>query len=147
MHLLNFSQKTSDKPVVKSLQSGTWLYWSWSETPIFHTNCICLGTWSKNYWADREKVWFFLNLIFSAVRNFKSCRNKKFCSVKITFSCTFAVIQILDNIGSIPFISWAISMKLSGYYFFMSIYTCAKLRSKISPQKIRHFWQAPSINW
>jgi hypothetical protein len=36
------------------------------------------------------------------------CRNKKFCSVKITFSCTFAVIQILDNIGSLPFISLAI---------------------------------------
>jgi hypothetical protein len=27
-----------------------------------------LGTWSKNYWADCEQVWFFLNLIFSAVR-------------------------------------------------------------------------------
>jgi hypothetical protein len=31
------------------------------------------------------KVWFFLNLIFSAVRNFKFqhmfCRNKKFCTV------------------------------------------------------------------
>jgi hypothetical protein len=25
----------------------------------------------------------------------------------------------LDNIGSLPFISWAISMKLSDYYFFM----------------------------
>jgi hypothetical protein len=30
-------------------------------------------------------------------------------------SCTFAVIQIWDNIGSLPFISWAISMKISGY--------------------------------
>jgi hypothetical protein len=47
---------------------------------------------------------------------------------KITFSCTFAVIQILNNIGSLPFISWAISMKLSGYYFFMPIYRCAKFR-------------------
>jgi hypothetical protein len=28
----------------------------------------CLGTWSKNYWADGEKVWIFLNQIFSAVR-------------------------------------------------------------------------------
>jgi hypothetical protein len=28
----------------------------------------------------------------------------------------------LDNIGSLPFIYWAISMKLSGYYFFMPIY-------------------------
>jgi hypothetical protein len=27
------------------------------------------------------------------------------------FSCTFAVIQILDNIGSLPGISWAISIK------------------------------------
>jgi hypothetical protein len=25
----------------------------------------------------------------------------------------------LDNIGSLPFISWAISMKLSDYYFVM----------------------------
>jgi hypothetical protein len=28
-------------------------------------------------------------------------------------------MQILDNIGSRPFISWAISMKLSDYIFFM----------------------------
>jgi hypothetical protein len=27
-----------------------------------------LGAWSKNYWADREKVWFFLNVIFMSVR-------------------------------------------------------------------------------
>jgi hypothetical protein len=25
-------------------------------------------TWSKNYWADCEKVWFFLNPIFMSVR-------------------------------------------------------------------------------
>jgi uncharacterized metal-binding protein len=30
-------------------------------------------------------------------------------------------MQILGNIGSLPFISWAISMKLSDYYFFMPI--------------------------
>jgi hypothetical protein len=36
----------------------------------------CLGTWSKNYWADREKAWFFLNLIFWAVRNFKFSTKK-----------------------------------------------------------------------
>jgi hypothetical protein len=41
---------------------------------------------------------------------------------KIAISCTFAVIQILDNIGSLPFISWAISIKLPGYYLFMPIY-------------------------
>jgi hypothetical protein len=27
-----------------------------------------LGTWSENYWADCEKVWFFLNQIFMSVR-------------------------------------------------------------------------------
>jgi hypothetical protein len=27
-----------------------------------------LGSWSKNYWADCEKVWFFLNQIFMSVR-------------------------------------------------------------------------------
>jgi hypothetical protein len=32
------------------------------------------------------------------------------------FSCTFAIIQILDNIGSLPVISWAISMKYSDYF-------------------------------
>jgi hypothetical protein len=32
---------------------------------------VALGTWSKNYWADHEKVCFFLNLIFWAVRNLK----------------------------------------------------------------------------
>jgi hypothetical protein len=35
------------------------------------------------------------------------------------FSCTFVVIQIFDNIGSLPVISWAISIKLFDYYFFM----------------------------
>jgi hypothetical protein len=72
--------------------------------------------------ADREKVWFFLNQIFSAVRNFKFrhmvCRNKKFCSVKSRFPVHLPLIKILDNIGSPPVISWAISMKLSNYYFF-----------------------------
>jgi hypothetical protein len=55
--------------------------------------------------------------------------------VVYTFSCTFAVIQILDNISSLPFISWAISMKHSGYYFFMPIYGCAKFRWQISKNK------------
>jgi hypothetical protein len=27
-----------------------------------------LGIWSKNYWADCEQVWFFLNLIFMSVK-------------------------------------------------------------------------------
>jgi hypothetical protein len=27
-----------------------------------------LGTWSKTCWADCEKVWFFLDLIFMSVR-------------------------------------------------------------------------------
>jgi hypothetical protein len=27
----------------------------------------------------------------------------------------------LDNIGALPVISWAISMKLSDYYFFMDV--------------------------
>jgi hypothetical protein len=27
-----------------------------------------LGTWSKNYWADCEKVWYFLNEICMSVR-------------------------------------------------------------------------------
>jgi hypothetical protein len=26
-----------------------------------------LDTWSKNYWADCEKVWFFLNLAIHSV--------------------------------------------------------------------------------
>jgi hypothetical protein len=45
--------------------------------------------WSKNYWPIAKKFFFFLNLIFPAVRNFKFrhmfCRNKKFCSVKSRF--------------------------------------------------------------
>jgi hypothetical protein len=80
-----------------------------------------MGMWSKNFWVDREKFWFFLNLIFSAVRNFKFrhmfCR-KKALWCKITFSCTFAAIQILDNIGSLTVISWAISMKHFRLLFF-----------------------------
>jgi hypothetical protein len=58
----------------------------------------------------------------------------------VFFQINFFVIQILDNIGSLLFISWAISMKLSGYYFFMPIYGCAKFRWKISKNKIQHFW-------
>jgi hypothetical protein len=54
---------------------------------------------------------------------------KKVLKYKITFSCTFAVIQFLDNIGSLPFISWAISMTPSVYYFVMPIYGgCAKFQ-------------------
>jgi hypothetical protein len=34
-------------------------------------------------------------------------------------------------------------MKLSDYYFFMPIYRCAKIRWKISQNKICHFWQVP----
>jgi hypothetical protein len=60
----------------------------WSSTIVRSFSSVALGTgmWSKNYWADREKVWFFLKLIFSGVRNFKFrymfCWNKMFCSVK-----------------------------------------------------------------
>jgi hypothetical protein len=100
-------------------------------SPFFWFCRICLGTWSKNYWADRKKVWFFLSLIFWAVRNFKFqhmfCQNKKFCHVRSRF-------QNLDNIGSLQFISWPISMKLSGY--------CFSCPSIMSMWKIRHFWQA-----
>jgi hypothetical protein len=52
-------------------------------------------------------------------------------------------MQIFDNIGSLPFISWAISIKLSDYYLFMPVYTWAKLRWKISQNKIYNFWQVP----
>jgi hypothetical protein len=43
-----------------------------------------------------------------------------------SFGTCFA--EILVNIGSLLFISWAISMKLSDYNFFMPIYRCAKFR-------------------
>jgi hypothetical protein len=59
-----------------------------------------------------EKSLFFLQYRQCIVFGSDKCQ---VCS-KITFSCTFAVIQIFDNIRS-PFISWAISMKLSGYNF------------------------------
>jgi hypothetical protein len=71
------------------------------------------------------------------------CRNKFCFCVKSRFPVHLPLIHILDNIGSLPFISWAISMTLSGYYFFMPIYGCAKFRWKISKNKICHFWQAP----
>jgi hypothetical protein len=36
-----------------------------------HQLCrTCLGTWSKNYWADCEKCCFFLKLVFMSVRIF-----------------------------------------------------------------------------
>jgi hypothetical protein len=62
------------------------------------------------------------------------------------FSCTFAVIKILDNIGSLPFISWAISMKLSDYYFchvpsFVEKYP--KIKSAISERPI---WQQLALS-
>jgi hypothetical protein len=37
-------------------------------SPFFYFCRTCLGTWSNNYWADCEKVLFFLNLIFMSVR-------------------------------------------------------------------------------
>jgi hypothetical protein len=41
----------------------------------------CLGTWSKNYWADCEKVWFFLNLIFmSVILHYKTFYFGKTCA-------------------------------------------------------------------
>jgi hypothetical protein len=39
-----------------------------------------LGTWSKNYWADCEEVWFFLNQIFMSENFMFQCdpfSNKK----------------------------------------------------------------------
>jgi hypothetical protein len=36
------------------------------------SDCHMFGySWSKNYWTDRQKSWFILNLMFSAVRNLK----------------------------------------------------------------------------
>jgi hypothetical protein len=75
---------------------------------------------------SQEKVLFFLNLFFFGSEQFQVAEITSFV-VEITFSCIFAATQIVDNIGSLPFISWAISMKLSGYYFFIPIYRCAKL--------------------
>jgi hypothetical protein len=141
--LLRFLEKMSENGF------STWK-WMNQKTIVYFVSSHMFGyVEQKLLGSNREKVCFFWNLIFSAVRNFKFrrmfCRNKKFCSVKlkIMFSCTFAGIQIWDNIGSLLFISLVISMNLSGYYFFMPIYGCAKFHWKISKNKICHFWQAP----
>jgi hypothetical protein len=70
------------------------------------------------------------------------CRNKKFCSVKIKscFPVHFTVIQLLNNIGSLPFISWAIS-------FHIIIFSCRstdvpRFVEKYKTNKKGHFWQA-----
>jgi hypothetical protein len=61
-------------------------------------------------------------------------KNKKFWSVKSRFPVhlVYRVIQILDNIGSLPFISWAISMKLSGYRILFSVFASKDLSPKIA---------------
>jgi hypothetical protein len=66
--------------------------------PIDITSCLlsiflvlfrtCLGTWSKTYWADREKVWFFLNLSFMSVRI-------------LSFNAIHPVIKKMFHIGPI----------------------------------------------
>jgi hypothetical protein len=73
---------------------------------VFFQSCqICFGMWGKNYWTERKKSLFFLQSNFFVSENFYvSTRFAEIIFlVKITFSCTFAVIQILDNIGAIPF--------------------------------------------
>jgi hypothetical protein len=77
------------------------------------------------YWIDRKQV-FFLNQIVAAVRiKFRHM----LCSFKITLFCTFAVIQILDNIGSLPFISLAIAMKQE----YPAVSVSRKLLSRAPP--------------
>jgi hypothetical protein len=44
---------------------------------------------------------FFSSEKFQVSVPYMFCRNKKFWECKITISCTFAVIQIFDNIGSL----------------------------------------------
>jgi hypothetical protein len=106
------------------------------------------GYVSKNYWADREKVVFFLNLIFSAVRNSKFrhmfCLNKKCCSVKSRFPVhlpwyKFWTILALYRLflGRFQLNSPVIILSCA------PIYRCAKFRWKTSKNKICHFWQAP----
>jgi hypothetical protein len=96
--------------------------------------------------CDHEKVCFFLNLIFSPVRNFKFrhmfCRNKKFCSVKSRF------LYICHNTNFGQYC-------LSTVYFwgdfnetFKLLFSHAHLQMcqvslKTSKNKICHFWQAP----
>jgi hypothetical protein len=77
-----------------------------------------LGTWSKNYWTDRKKVWVFLTYLLRQWQFYSShmfCRRKKCFSVKLRFCRN-------TNVGQywllVPFISceWVISMQLSGCY-------------------------------
>jgi hypothetical protein len=48
-----------------------------------------LGTWSKNYLADFEKVWIFLNQIFMSVRI-------------LSFNAIHSVIKKMFHKGSLP---------------------------------------------
>jgi hypothetical protein len=79
------------------------------------------------------KVWFFFNLIFSAVRNFKFrhmvCRNKKFCSVKPRF------------LVHLPWSKFRTILAL--YRLFLGRFQWNFQIIKISKNKICHFWQAP----
>jgi hypothetical protein len=81
------------------------------------TYCVFLshmfGTWSKNYWTDRNKR------LSSAVRNFKFrymfCRNKKDMNMQCKITRFLGTSAVNTNFGQywLSFISWAISVKLS----------------------------------
>jgi hypothetical protein len=64
------------------------------------------------------------------VRNFKFCRNKKFCSVKSRFPGTILAL-------------YRLFLRRFQWNFQVIIFSCAKFRWKISKNKICHFWQAP----
>jgi hypothetical protein len=60
-----------------------------------------LGTWSKNYWADCEKVWFFLNQIVMSVR-------------MLSFNAIQSVIKTMFHKGQVA----ANLLSEMGYFIF-----------------------------
>jgi hypothetical protein len=65
---------------------------NWAALPIVVFFQFCrtfLGIWSKNYWADCEKVRFFLNLIVLSVRI-------------LSFNPIYLVIKKLFHKGPLP---------------------------------------------
>jgi hypothetical protein len=75
---------------------------------------------------------FLKDLIFSAVTNFK---------FRHMFSCTFAIIQILNKIGSTVYFLGDFNeiFRLLFVHTCIPIYGCAKFHWKISKNKICHF--------
>jgi hypothetical protein len=133
------------------------------QSTYYHTSSLCLSctrhmthffssvahVWvpgAKKYWAECEKVWFFLILIFSAVRNFKFRhmfrRNKKFCSVKSRFPVHFPQYKFLTILALYRLFLWRFQ-----WNFQIIIFSCPSTDLPSFVEKYPKIKYAIDGNW